>query len=120
MSVARGNSTAVPIHSILQSDLSGIDLKRVTSHLGTPRSKRSDRYVQSRDRNLKKHKVCFADDHPNGKTSGVIFVKTHTVESFKEFNKLESTKKEVVYPSGKDRYVAAEDTNEYNCSCLIF
>ena len=120
MSVARGNSTAVPIHSILQSDLSGIDLKRVTSHLGTPRSKRSDRYGQSIDRNLKKHKVCFADDRPNGKTSGVIFVKTHTVESFKEFNKLESTKKEVVYPSGKDRYVAAEDTNEYNCRCLIF
>ena len=97
-----------------------MDLKRYTSQLNTPRSKRSDRYGQAIDRNLKKHKVCFADDRPNGKTSGVIFVKTHTVESFKEFNKLESTKKEVVYPSGKDRYVATEDTNEFSCSCLIF
>lgn len=119
MSIARGNSTAVPAHSILQSDVSAVDLKRFRSpsYIGTPRSKRSDRYGQSIDRNLKKHKVCFADERPNGKTSGVILVKTHNVESYKEFNKLES-KKEVIYPSGKDRYV--EDTNEFSCSCLIF
>jgi len=62
--------------------------------------------------------VCFADDRPNGKTSGVILVKTHNVESYKEYNKLESTKKEVIYPSGKDRYV--EDSNEFSCNCHIF
>ncbi len=81
------------------------------------RSKRSDRYGQSIDRNLKRHKVCFADERPNGKTSGVILVKTHNVESFKEFNKLDSQKKDI-FPTGKDRYV--EDTNEYSCSCNIF
>ena len=66
---------------------------------------------------MKKHKVCFADERPNGKTSGVILVKTHNVESYKEFNKLETPKKEV-FPTGKDRYV--EDANEYSCSCIIF
>ena len=51
-------------------------------------NKRLDRFGVLIERGKKTHKMCFADDRPNGKTSGVLLVKTYNVESFKEYNKL--------------------------------
>ena len=82
-----------------------------------PGGKRLDRFGVQIDKGSKQHKVCFADDRPNGKTSGVILVKIHNVECYKEFNKLnESSSK--LKPSTKDKYV--DDTNEYSCTCALF
>ena len=61
------------------------------------------------------HKICFADDRPNGRTSGVILAKIYNVECYKEFNKLNESKMKA---TPKDKYV--EDHGEYSCSCRKF
>lgn len=63
------------------------------------------------------HKVCFADERPNGKTSGVILAKVYTVECFKEYNRLNDSFKTSKVSLSKDKYVEAE---EYSCTCSIF
>ncbi len=87
-------------------------------------SKRSDRYGTGIERGSKRHKVCFADEKPNGKTSGVILVKTYNVESFKEFNKLEDAKASKEIKNGKEVYtptvVEVEDSGVFACSCILF
>jgi hypothetical protein len=68
--------------------------------------------------------VCFADEKPNGKTSGVILFKTYNVESFKEFNKLENVNMAETKKNGKEVYspvmVEADDSGVFSCSCHIF
>lgn len=68
--------------------------------------------------------MCFADEKPNGKTSGVILLKTYNVESFKEFNKLENAKMAETKKNGKEVYstvvVEADDSGVFSCSCNIF
>ena len=70
--------------------------------------------------------MCFADEKPNGKTSGVILFKTYNVESFKEFNKLENhANRAETKKNGKEVYsttvmVEADDSGVFSCSCNIF
>jgi hypothetical protein len=74
--------------------------------------KRSDRYGSSIERNgSRKHHICFADDRPNGKTSGVILAKVYNVESFKEYNKLDggNATKEIMTSKGKTKFVEDEE-----------
>jgi hypothetical protein len=85
---------------------------------GMPRNmNRVDRFGVAIQKGQKVHKVCFADEKPNGRTSGVTLIKTYNVECFKEYNKLnESSSK--IKPATKDKYV--EDTGEFSCSCALF
>lgn len=78
---------------------------------------RVDRFGVAIEKGQKTHRACFADEKPNGRTSGVILVKTYNVESFKEFNKLNESGSKIK-PMIKDKYV--EDTGEFSCSCSIF
>jgi hypothetical protein len=100
--------------------------RSIISYAGdlTP-SKRSDRYGTGIERGSKRHKVCFADEKPNGKTSGVILVKTYNVESFKEFNRLEGAKASKEIKNGKEVYntttvVETDDSGVFACSCILF
>ena len=63
------------------------------------------------------HKICFADERPNGKTSGVILAKVYTVECYKEYNRLYESIKSSKTSLVKDKYVEAD---EYSCTCSIF
>lgn len=82
-----------------------------------PGGKRVDRFGVQVEKGSKEHKVCFADDRPNGKTSGVILVKTYNVESYKEFNKLNDSSSKLK-PSTKDKYI--DESSEYSCTCAMF
>jgi len=77
------------------------------------------------EKGSKKHKVCFADEKPNGMTSGVILIKTYNVESYKKYNKLDSgVKAAEPNKNGKEVYTTvadkSEDSGEIACSCNIF
>ena len=67
--------------------------------------------------------MCFADEKPTGKTSGVILVKTYNVESFKEYNKLDNMKTADMKKNGKEVYspvvVETDDYGVFACSCII-
>jgi hypothetical protein len=67
--------------------------------------------------------VCFADEKPKGKTSGVILVKTYNVESYKEYNKLDNVKTSDMKKNGKEVYspvvVETDDSGVFACSCII-
>ena len=70
--------------------------------------------------------MCFADEKPTGKTSGVILIKTYNVESYKEYNKLENSGKSVdMKKNGKEVYstaviVETDDSGVFACSCILF
>lgn len=91
------------------------------SHSITPKKinigRRVDRFGIPILKGNRTHRVCFADEKPNGKTSGVILVKIYNVESFKEFNKMYESKSKGVSSTGKDKYIEAD---EYSCTCSIF
>lgn len=74
------------------------------------------------EKGSKKHRVCFADDRPNGRTSGVILIKTYNVESFKDFNKIGDTDATTkISKTGKDKYVEdIGDSGVIHCNCRIF
>jgi hypothetical protein len=74
------------------------------------------------EKGSKKHRVCFADDRPNGRTSGVILIKTYNVESFKDFNKIADTDATTkISKTGKDKYVEdIGDSGFIHCNCRIF